>query len=84
MSALCSLPSSAVKFYFDPLSLIDIYVPHCEISFSDFRLRDAQLLQKSAVKLRQEYDQFVHENPGVLENIAWDMFIGEMLSCLRD
>ncbi|KAH9486461.1 hypothetical protein JR316_0000526 [Psilocybe cubensis] len=83
-TAISSLPNIALKTYRNPLSLIDIYVPHAQISFSDFRLRDAELLHESAVKLRQEYNQFTYKYPGVLENIAWDIFIGHVLSCLQD
>jgi len=63
--------------------MVDIHAVRSDIIFSNFRLRDAELLKETASKVKEEYIQHSHRHPGLMENIAWDLFINEVLSALK-
>ncbi|KDR85505.1 hypothetical protein GALMADRAFT_365327 [Galerina marginata CBS 339.88] len=84
LHALYSLPSNLVKICWEPLSTIDIYAPRCDITFTDFRLRDAELFHQAATKLKQQYNKYEERYPGIMEEVSWDLFVGAVLSVCQE
>ncbi|KAH7907559.1 hypothetical protein BJ138DRAFT_1116595 [Hygrophoropsis aurantiaca] len=46
--SIISFPFDVVNIYKDPMSTIDIYIPRLDVTFDDFRIRDAELIRQSA------------------------------------
>ncbi|KAF8167577.1 hypothetical protein B0H34DRAFT_645288 [Crassisporium funariophilum] len=84
MHAIFRFPADLFKICRDPMSTMDLYVPNCEVTFSQFRLRDAQIFHEGATSLKLQYDEFNGRNPGVLHDFAWDLFVNGVLAVCQD
>lgn len=84
LHALYSLPLNVLDVCKDPLSIIDVYAPRTDITFGDFRLRDAELFYHGATKVKDEYCKLETRYPGIVENFAWDIFVYGVLSTFQD
>ncbi|KAF9566977.1 hypothetical protein CPC08DRAFT_627706 [Agrocybe pediades] len=78
------LPQTFCRIYADPFSMVNIHAVSCDITFCDFRLRDADLLTEMLSKAKLEYQQHNRRHPGLLESWAWGFFMGEVNSALRE
>jgi hypothetical protein len=77
-------PLNLFRIYYDPMSILNISIPQCDITLDNFRLRDAELLKQAALKLKQEYCDFEIRHPGIVEEIAWDIFVKTIPSLFAD
>lgn len=57
ISAIVYFPSDLVKLYMDPSLSFDLYVPRADITFDNFRIRDAELLRQGFTLLQQRLSQ---------------------------
>lgn len=64
----------------DPISTVDVYASRADITFGDFRLRDAELFHHGAIQLKEEYYKSEIRYPGIMEDFAWDMFVQAVLA----
>jgi hypothetical protein len=68
-------PSNLFTLVRDPVALADIHIESFDVTFCDFRLRDAELLKQGATRLKQEHFELEKRHPGVIGDFAWDMFV---------
>ncbi|KAH7922785.1 hypothetical protein BV22DRAFT_1106424 [Leucogyrophana mollusca] len=47
--SIISLPFDIVNIYKDPMSTVDLHIPRLDVTFDDFRIRDAELLRQSTM-----------------------------------
>ncbi|PPQ70734.1 hypothetical protein CVT26_014699 [Gymnopilus dilepis] len=78
--ALYNLPSGIREFYDNPLCVVDLYVPQLDITFADFRLRDAELIRQGTTKIKEKYIDFETRHRGLIQDITWDLLIELVLS----
>ncbi|KAF9566974.1 hypothetical protein CPC08DRAFT_62827 [Agrocybe pediades] len=81
-STLCSIPKAIYEACQNPMSMVDIHAVRTDVTFTDFHLRDARLIKAATDKAKEEFVDYSTRHPGVIQNIAWDMFLSEVLSAL--
>jgi hypothetical protein len=69
-------PSEIFKICRDPLSTVDLFIPRTDITFDDFRIRDAELLRQGAMTLKAHWDASGH----IYHELLWDNFISGVLT----
>ncbi|KII94315.1 hypothetical protein PLICRDRAFT_153850 [Plicaturopsis crispa FD-325 SS-3] len=68
-------PSDLAKLYFDPLSFVDLHIPRADITFDDFRMRDAELVRQCGEMVARKFNEGGKELTGFL----WDVFLSALL-----
>lgn len=66
------------------MCMVDVYVVNAGATFTDFRLRDAEMFKTATDKAKEEFVSYSNRHPGVIENTAWEMLIGEIMLALRE
>jgi hypothetical protein len=69
-------PSEIFKICRDPFSTIDLFVPRTDITFDNFRIRDAELLRQGSMMLKAHWDACGH----IYHAHLWDNFIKAVLT----
>ncbi|KAF8913169.1 hypothetical protein CPB84DRAFT_1760521 [Gymnopilus junonius] len=75
LHTLYNLPSNVGRVYNNPICTLDLYVPQCDITFAEFRLRDAELLRQGATKIKEKYVDIETHYPGILGDMKWEFFL---------
>ena len=65
------------------MSAVDIYASRVDMTFGDFRLRDAELFHHGAMQMKEEYCKSETRYPGIMQDIAWDMFVHAVLATFQ-
>lgn len=68
----------------DPLSVVDLDVSDAELTFREFRLRDAELLRQSAKAAMQEYQDISPASRQVISDFTWETFCDAVELALTD
>ncbi|TFK26766.1 hypothetical protein FA15DRAFT_587751 [Coprinopsis marcescibilis] len=74
--SVLSCPAFIRRTILDPLSLVDLEFRSMELTFREFRLRDADLLGESIKALHQRYSSLKPETRAKLQSLALDLFFG--------
>ncbi|KDQ51110.1 hypothetical protein JAAARDRAFT_199334 [Jaapia argillacea MUCL 33604] len=62
-------PMSLFNAYRDPISMLNIHMTRLDVTFSEYRIQDAELLRQGA-KMIGEFEWL---NGGVMGRVGWDM-----------
>ena len=52
------------------MCMVDVYVVNADATFTDFRLRDAEMFKTVTDKAKEEFVSYSNRHPGVIENTA--------------
>ncbi|KAF6754219.1 hypothetical protein DFP72DRAFT_1009846 [Ephemerocybe angulata] len=82
--SLIYFPHYVVRLVTDPLSVVDLDVSDAELTFREFRLRDAELLRQSAKAAKQEYQAISPASRQVISDFTWEIFCDAVELALTD
>ncbi|KAF8891177.1 hypothetical protein CPB85DRAFT_1332555 [Mucidula mucida] len=74
------LPDVLPKFIQNPLTIGDLFIDRCEVTFAHFRLRDAELLKQGGTMLKINLDRALRQN--AFQGFSWDIFMDALIKCV--
>ncbi|KAF9040295.1 hypothetical protein BDZ89DRAFT_1060723 [Hymenopellis radicata] len=74
------LPDIVPKIIDNPLTIIDLFIDRCEVTFAHFRLRDAELLKQGGIMLKINLGKAIERN--AFEGFSWDIFMDALIQCV--
>ncbi|KAF9009804.1 hypothetical protein BDZ89DRAFT_1078354 [Hymenopellis radicata] len=74
------LPDVVPKIIDNPLTIIDLFIDRCEVTFAHFRLRDAELLKQGGIMLKINLGKAIERN--AFEGFSWDIFMDALIQCV--
>ncbi|KAF5352662.1 hypothetical protein D9756_006132 [Leucocoprinus leucothites] len=75
---LLQAPRELAKTIKDPLSIVDIDISRCDITFGRFHLKDSALVEQGSVLIAHKYES--SKDHGILNDACIDSFIQALIS----
>ncbi|TFK42059.1 hypothetical protein BDQ12DRAFT_710376 [Crucibulum laeve] len=75
---IVTFPHLLFKIVRNPLFATDLHILRTDITYDEFRLRDAEMFKQSAMMARRQY--ITHKDDGMYREVGWDTFMGMVLA----
>ncbi|KAJ3512837.1 hypothetical protein NLJ89_g3291 [Agrocybe chaxingu] len=69
-------PARIYKLFSDPMLALNVEVSECQVTFSDFRIRDTEAFEQAISKLVKDYHTYTARHPEVVDRILADFLSG--------
>lgn len=82
--SILSFPGYVVRAVRDPMSLVDIEAKEAEITYREFRLRDAEMFKHALEAAKTAYGTQALRIEQILSDWAWALFCDAVATALSD